>query len=85
MTEALTGIPIAALPGGRDGGGWSVGSIAGDGDGMDEFLQGLDGDAGRAANAGEWVDAAGEPMQLGISAAPPQERSRSFLQRLFGG
>ena len=94
MTEALSGLPVVALPGGyrlNDPRNWEIAARA-NGD-MDAFLQSLDGDpVGEIAGAGAWTEPGfdadwppvGEPMHLGAGMAPAPPEPNLF-QRLFGG
>jgi penicillin-binding protein 1A len=86
MTEALAGVPVAALPGNyrlHDPDNFEIAATAlGDAAGMDAFLQGL-GDDGFAT---DWPGAStGDPMTLGPGDATPERRRPNFFQRLFGG
>jgi penicillin-binding protein 1A len=85
MSEALSGVPVVALPGDyrpNEFAEWDMASETPGG--MDAFLGGLDSPS-RAAE-GDWPAAIGDaPLPLADGAAEPSGRRSGFLKWLIGG
>jgi len=86
MTEALAGVPVAALPGDyrlHDPANYEVAATAPvDASGMDAFLRNF-GDDGFDT---DWpAPSVGDPMVLGNGETVQQPRQPNFFQKLFGG
>jgi penicillin-binding protein 1A len=86
MTEALAGVPVAALPGDyrlHDPANYAIAAtVSVDASGMDAFLRNFGADDFET----DWpAPSVGAPMVLGNGETVQQPRQLNFFQRLFGG